>query len=128
MIKTYEAVVEGSLPTQTTLIDYLIKDEKTNTSSVTDSKRGKYCELAWELIRSNSGRHHLRIHLKTGRSHQIRVQFASRGCPLYGDQRYNPNAKTGQQLAVWTVELSVQHPITHYQMNFTSAPLFFPKL
>ena len=120
MIKTYEAVVEGLLPAQSTLIDYLVKDEKTNTSRVTDSKHGKYCELSWEILQPEGSRHHLRIHLKTGRSHQIRVQFASRGCPLVGDQRYNPNAKPGQQLALWAVELCFPHPTSREMLCFTS--------
>jgi 23S rRNA pseudouridine1911/1915/1917 synthase len=120
MIKTYEAVVEGPLPAQSTLIDYLVKDEKTNTSQVTDSKHGKYCELSWDLLRSDGQRHHVRILLKTGRSHQIRVQFASRGCPLVGDQRYNPSSKVGQQLALWAVDLSFPHPITHEILYFSS--------
>ena len=127
MIKTYEAVVEGPLPAQSTLIDYLTKDEKTNTSKVTDSKHGKYCELSWELLNTTSGRHHVRIHLKTGRSHQIRVQFASRACPLWGDQRYNSNAKAGQQLALWAVELRFPHPTTGEQLTFHSPWTTFPK-
>ena len=124
MIKTYEALVEGSLPQQTTLVDYLRKDEKTNTSVVTDQAQGKYCELSWSLIQSIGSLHHLRIHLKTGRSHQIRVQFAARGCPLWGDQRYNQRAKAGQQLALWAVELTFPHPTTHQSLTFTSSPQF----
>jgi 23S rRNA pseudouridine1911/1915/1917 synthase len=124
MTKTYEAVLEGPLPLTAILTDYLTKNEKTNTSSITDEAHGKYCELSWEMIRSNGSRHHVRIHLKTGRSHQIRVQFASRGCPLYGDQRYNRSAKPGQQLALWAVELTFPHPITHHPMNFTSPSPF----
>lgn len=120
MIKTYEAVVVGNLPQHSTLIDYLTKDEKTNTSTVTDARRGKYCELSWALIRSSGPLHHLRINLKTGRSHQIRVQFAARGCPLWGDQRYNSQAKPGQQLALWATSLSFPHPITQSLCTFTS--------
>lgn len=126
MDKTYEAIVEGPLPSQPTLIDYLTKDEKTNTSMVTDSTHGKYCALSWTVIKHHAMLSHVRIALKTGRSHQIRVQFASRGCPLWGDQRYNPKAKAGQQLALWAVELTFPHPITHHRMNFTSSPQFSP--
>lgn len=128
MDKTYEAIVEGPLPSQPTLIDYLTKDEKTNTSTVTDRTRGKYCELSWMLIKHQAALSHIRIDLKTGRSHQIRVQFASRGCPLWGDQRYNPNAKAGQQLALWAVELTFPHPITHQRLSFISSPQFSPRI
>ncbi len=124
LIKTYEAILDGPLPKTTVLKDYLIKDEKTNTSRVTDAQHGKYCELSWTLIRSEGQRHHVRIDLKTGRSHQIRVQFASRGCPLVGDQRYHPTAKVGQQLALWAVELTIPHPITHEQLTFSSPAPF----
>jgi 23S rRNA pseudouridine1911/1915/1917 synthase len=124
LIKTYEALLEGPLPKAAVLTDYLIKDEKTNTSRVTDAKHGKYCELSWELLSSDGQRNHVRIHLKTGRSHQIRVQFASRGCPLFGDQRYNRNANVGQQLALWAVELRLPHPITHEVLTFDSPSPF----
>jgi 23S rRNA pseudouridine1911/1915/1917 synthase len=128
MIKTYEALVEGPLPQASTLIDYLSKNENTNTSIVTDEAHGKFCELAWEHLRSNGQRHHVRIHLKTGRSHQIRVQFASRRCPLIGDQRYNPKAIVGQQLALWAVELMFPHPTTHEPLRFESPAPFISRL
>ena len=129
LIKTYEAILDGPLPKQDVLVDYLTKDEKTNTSRETDAKHGKYCELAWELIRSQRQHHLVRIHLKTGRSHQIRVQFAARGCPLFGDQRYNPRAIVGQQLALWAVKLAFPHPITQEILTFESpAPFNFPIL
>jgi 23S rRNA pseudouridine1911/1915/1917 synthase len=124
MLKTYEAIVEGPLPSQSTLIDYLTKDEKTNTSSVTDKTQGKYCELDWSVLRSTGDLHYLRIALKTGRSHQIRVQFASRNCPLYGDQRYNPLAKPGQQIALWAVSLAFPHPVLKTMVEFTSLAPF----
>jgi len=62
----------------------------------------------------------IQIQLVTGRSHQIRVQFASRGCPLWGDARYNPSSKPGQQLALWACELRFPHPITQAVLTFKS--------
>lgn len=122
--KRYEAIVEGTLPNQTTLVDYLHKDEKTNTTQVVSKDKGKYAELAYTVLASEGNRHKLSIELKTGRSHQIRVQFASRTCPLWGDQRYNKNAKVGQQLALWAVELSFPHPTTHEMLTFKSPSSF----
>lgn len=124
--KRYEAIVEGPLPKETTLIDHLLKDEKTNTTKVVSKNQGKYSELTYTLLESKGNLHKVSIELKTGRSHQIRVQFASRGCPLWGDQRYNKSAKVGQQLALWSVELSFPHPTTQELMTFTSkAPFSF---
>lgn len=120
--KKYEAICMGKLPYYTTLVDYLVKDERSNTSKVTSKEKGKYAELSFELIEKKNDFYHIRIYLKTGRSHQIRVQFASRNCPLWGDQRYNPQAKVGQQIALWACELSFPHPITKEIVSFSSNP------
>ncbi len=120
MTKKYCAVVVGKLPKEKILIDYLIKDEKTNTSRVTSDKLGKYSELTYKVLQSKDNQSLIQIDLKTGRSHQIRVQFASRQCPLFGDQRYNKDAKVGQQLALWATELSFPHPTTQEVLTFKS--------
>ena len=60
----------------------------------------------------------VKVFLKTGRSHQIRVQFSSRNLPLYGDQRYNKNAKVGQQIALYATSLSFEHPTTKENLTF----------
>lgn len=120
MTKKYCAVVVGKLPKEKILIDYLIKDEKTNTSRITSEKQGKYSELSYKVLQSKDNQSLIQIDLKTGRSHQIRVQFASRQCPLFGDQRYNKDAKVGQQLALWATELSFPHPTTQEVLTFKS--------
>jgi len=118
--KVYQAVIVGRLPEETTLIDYLTKDEKTNMTKVTNKDQGKYSELRYEKLRSMDDLSLIKIHLITGRSHQIRVQFASRQCPLWGDARYNPTSKPGQQLALWATSLSFPHPITQEIVTFKS--------
>ena len=120
--KRYEAILQGKLPSEKILKDYLFKDEKSNTTKVVSKDKGKYAELSYQLLQSKDQLHRVSIELKTGRSHQIRVQFASRQCPLWGDQRYNPNAKVGQQIALWAVELSFPHPTTQVILNFKSDP------
>ncbi|KAF0223988.1 MAG: 23S rRNA pseudouridine synthase [Erysipelotrichaceae bacterium] len=116
--KVYKAILVGQLPKERTLIDHLIKDEKTNTSKVTSSTLGKYSELRFKVLNSKETMHMVEIQLITGRSHQIRVQFSSRSCPIWGDARYNPNARPGQQLALWATSLSFPHPITQEIMHF----------
>ncbi|MBR6957437.1 MAG: RNA pseudouridine synthase, partial [Erysipelotrichaceae bacterium] len=91
--KTYLAIVEGhSIRKSDTLTDYLIKDSKTNTVSVSDEAHGKKAVLDYELLNSRNDLNLVKVNLHTGRSHQIRVQFASRNMPLWGDQGYNPKA------------------------------------
>lgn len=114
--KKYYAVVEGNLKKEDILKDKLLKDTKKNIVKV--DKNGKDAELSYRLINSKNNLNLVDINLKTGRSHQIRVQFSSRNNPLYGDQKYNRNAKVGQQIALYSYQLSFYHPITKELMTF----------
>ena len=64
----------------------------------------------------------LDVDLRTGRHHQIRVQLANAGYPIWGDQRYNGNARPGQQIALFAYSLELEHPVTHERMRFTALP------
>lgn len=124
--KKYEAIVHGQ-PARTadTLVDYLWKDAKTNTSKVVAAnfKDGKRSELAYCVRSSNGVMSRVQIQLKTGRPHQIRVQMAHIGCPLVGDQKYGQAFnKPGQQLALWATQLQFEHPVTKEMMLFHSNP------
>lgn len=79
--KTYIAVVEGKMNKSDTFTDYLIKDEKTNTSYITTKEKGKLSILDYTLISYKDNMSLVKINLHTGRSHQIRVQFSSRNHP-----------------------------------------------
>lgn len=114
--KTYHAVVIGKPEVNGHFVDYLFKNTKTNM--VTVDKKGKESILDYELVKNIDELSLVKIHLKTGRSHQIRVQFASRNYPLYGDQRYNKNAKAGEQIALFASFISFVHPTTKEQMYF----------
>ena len=116
--KTYYAVVYGKLKNNDTLNDYLIKDEKNNTSYITTKEKGKLSILDYELIKTVDNLNLVKIDLQTGRSHQIRVQFSSRNNPLYGDQKYNKNAKPNTQIALFAKELSFYHPTTNELLTF----------
>lgn len=115
--KKYYAVVEGKLPKEGILKDKLLKDTKRNM--VTVSSKGKDAELSYKVIDTKDNLNLVDINLKTGRSHQIRVQFSSRNNPLYGDQRYNKCAKVGEQIALFSYSLSFYHPTTKELMTFT---------
>ena len=113
--KRYYAVIEGKLE-EGTLKDKLLKDTKTNNTIVSDL--GKESILSFKNITYKDGMSLVDIHLETGRSHQIRVQFSSRGHALYGDQRYNKNAKVGEQIALYAYYLSFEHPVTKEKLEF----------
>jgi len=116
--KIYYAVVEGKLKDKDTLTDYLIKDNKTNNSYVTNKDNGKLAILDYEVISRKDNLNLIKINLHTGRSHQIRVQFSSRGNPLLGDNRYNKKSKI-KDIALFASSISFNHPITKENLTFT---------
>lgn len=116
MKKEYQAVLCGKAKEKDNLQDYLLKDEKINMVKV--DKNGKFAELDYQLIKYYDNLSLVKINLKTGRSHQIRVQFSSRNLPLWGDQRYNKNAKAGEQIALYATGLSFYHPVTKELLSF----------
>lgn len=123
--KEYLAVVEdNNLPDKDILIDNLLKDEKTNMVKV--DRRGKKSELAYKVLKRKDGLAIVHIYLKTGRSHQIRVQFSSRNHALWGDQRYNKKAIKGQQIALHSYSISFPHPVTKEMLNFKSPITRYP--
>ena len=87
--KTYYAVVENTPKKTGKFNDYLIKNEKTNTSYVTTKDKGKESILEYLVISSINNLSLVKINLLTGRHHQIRVQFSYHGYSLYGDHKYN---------------------------------------
>lgn len=116
--KKYLAVVHGvGLKNSDSFTDYLVK-KSDNSSYITDSKSGKICKLSYEVIGEcvKKKLSLVDIDLKTGRHHQIRVQFASRGYPLYGDQRYGFSDK--KQIALLAYEVSFVHPVKKEKMIF----------
>lgn len=119
--KEYIAVVQNNnLQNEACLEDYLLKNEKTNTTIV--HPNGKYAKLEYHILAKNNELALIKIILHTGRSHQIRVQFASRNHPLFGDQRYNKQAKKGQQIALFSHQLRFMHPTLKQEMTFTLVP------
>lgn len=119
--KVYYAIVHGELPSSGTFEDYLYKTETKDT--IIDSKRGKYSKLTYEVVSYHPLKKLtlVRVYLETGRHHQIRVQFASRGHSLSGDQKYGTRGR-GKQLALWAYSLSFIHPVTKKELIFEDYP------
>ena len=89
MVKEYAALVHGTPPAEGDWEDLLFKDSRRNKVFVVDRERSGVKKARLEFKRLRAGEQSLvRIRLHTGRSHQIRVQFSSRGFPLVGDHKY----------------------------------------
>ena len=119
--KTYLAIVKGKIKESDILIDYLLKKDDFNTI-VSDKNKGKYAELSYKVLEYNKEKDIslLEVNLKTGRHHQIRVQFASRNYPLIGDKRYgNDNYK---EIGLYAYKLSFMHPVKKEVMEFINVP------
>lgn len=124
--KTYLAVVNGTpQPLKGRLEDYLVKDKSTNTVYVAPetNKESKEAVLDYEVVVVSGCLSLVKINLLTGRPHQIRVQFSSAGYPLYGDQKYGSSVnRPGEQIALWSEEISFKHPISKEDLIFKSHP------
>ncbi len=114
--KEYLAVCEGNIEDfeETTLIDYLEKDEKNNKSFI--SKNGKESILTYKVVTNKNNKSLVRVKLKTGRHHQIRVQMANIGHPLYGDIKYGSPHK--DNLALQAYKLSFYQPVSRELLTF----------
>lgn len=124
--KQYLVVVDGKFEKNKGIMkDYLLKNERNNLSKVVseDTKNAKYAELEYEVIkyREDINLSAVKVDLHTGRHHQIRVQFSSRGHSIYGDQKYGTRGK-GKQIALWAHTLTIKHPITKEELIFKSTP------
>lgn len=122
--KEYLAVTQG-IPEQLhgTMEDYLFHDQRKNKTYVVNKVRKgvKDAKLGYEVLWTGSGRALVLVRLYTGRTHQIRVQFASRKLPLVGDGKYG-GKEPGVPLLLWSAKLSFPHPATGKVMTFMQEP------
>ena len=120
--KHYYAVVQG-VPDEKcgVLKDLLFRDKQKNkTYTVKRMRKGvREASLEYNVIGKKEGMTLLDILLHTGRTHQIRVQFASRKMPLYGDGKYGGGSG---KLALFAHTLEFTHPVSGERMTFSSKP------
>ena len=122
-LKTYRAVIAGGpdeqLPPEGILRDYLFKDSrKGRVFPVKRPRKGvREAVLEYRIVRQTQDACLAEITLHTGRTHQIRVQFASRKHPLWGDGKYGSRVKGA--IALQSCGLQFVHPDTGRIMNFT---------
>lgn len=122
--KRYVAIVEGTAPASGECVDWLWKDERTNTTRVVPegTDGAKKAILRFRTLARENGTSLLDVELLTGRPHQIRVQLSSRGLPIVGDMRYHPNARPGTQIRLHAYMLTVRHPTLNEPLTFWSIP------
>lgn len=122
MIKEYVACVEGVPPQSGVLEDLLFKDSRRNKVFVVKRMRKGVKKAKLEYLRLNDSAPSLvRIRLHTGRSHQIRVQFASRGYPLIGDHKYGSKS---EQKTPMLYSCKITFPYKGEVVSFESLPLW----
>ncbi|MBR5021703.1 MAG: RluA family pseudouridine synthase [Oscillospiraceae bacterium] len=122
--KEYLAVVHGT-PEQDEgrLQDLLLRDKARKMTLVTQEpgKGVQPASLRYRVLNRANGMSRVRVALETGRTHQIRVQFASRGMPLVGERKYSTLADDCE-IALWSYRLAFTHPNTGKPMEFTLEP------
>ena len=122
--KEYLAVLDGTPePAEGELHDLLFFDRQKGKSYAVRRKRAgvKDARLAYRVLAQAEGLTLVRVRLFTGRTHQIRVQFSSRGWPLTGDGKYG-SRNNRCTLALWSAELHFAHPVTGETLTFRSQP------
>lgn len=112
--KVYHAIVEGKIsPPEAVLTDWLLKNPATNKVSRVSpgTHGGKVCVLSYRRLKTLGRNSLVEVLPTTGRSHQIRVQLASRGYPIYGDVKYGSKHTFHGAIALHAAQLSFEHPV-----------------
>ena len=122
--KEYLAVVHGRPEYDVgKLYDLLFRDKARKMTMVTNEhgKGVQSASLGYRVLSHRAGMSKVRIKLETGRTHQIRVQFASRGMPLVGERKYSTR-EDDCEIALWSYKIGFVHPTTGKKMEFELEP------
>ncbi len=124
--KTYWAIVEQAPEEpEGTLVHYLRKNERTNTSEASKVEREGWqrAELSYRLIASGDRYHLLEVDLHTGRHHQIRAQLSAIGCPIKGDLKYGARRSNEDgSISLHARRLRFEHPVRHEAIEVVAPP------
>lgn len=119
MQKSYYAIIHGYLENKEGILEDKI-EKISNKEVKLNTPNGKEAKLEYKVIGEKDNLSIVDINLITGRFHQIRLQFSSRGYPLYGDQLYGK--KDNNQIALFAYKLKFIHPTKKEEMVFTLKP------
>ena len=121
--KEYVAVVSGDCPEEGEMTDFLLKKDGKVYAVKTQRKGAKPAKLGFRVVSKTEYQGKtlslVRVKLYTGRTHQIRVQFASRGMPVAGDGRYGSRLKC-DNISLFSVKIAFIHPSTGEKTVFVS--------
>lgn len=123
--KEYLAVLHGAPEAPAgELRDLLWRNRSTRRTVVVAEprKEAKRAQLLYRVLAEANGMSLVQIRLLTGRTHQIRVQFSSRGLPLVGDRKYGRGDEDGCAIALWSYRLRFFHPQTDEPLEFSLEP------
>lgn len=118
--KVYHALVEGTVsPPAGELVDWLVKDRERNIvrSVAEGTPEARKALLEYRTLGSAGKLTLLEVAPLTGRSHQIRVQLAARGTPIYGDAKYGSRHAFDDAIALHARELTFEHPVRREQVT-----------
>jgi RluA family pseudouridine synthase len=120
--KKYLATVSGHPPSEAEWRDTLVREEQ-HSRVAGNGESGKEAVLRFQARSHTASNTRVEIELITGRHHQIRVQFSSRGFPLVGDFRYGSTTTFGDRaIALHAVEVEFAHPTTKETLRFRCEP------
>ena len=119
--KRYQAVVEGSLPSDKgTFRSYLDETNPFQVFSVPRSPTTRHAVTHYRVLKRGKGRTLVELTLETGRRHQIRVHLADAGCPIVGDKKYGAKTNPAKRLGLHSWSLRLPHPISGEEHRFES--------
>ena len=121
--KEYLAVVHGQTAAADTLTDLLLRNKQERKTYVVQEPGKDVQEAILDYVNCGraDGLSKVRITLRTGRTHQIRCQFSSRGWPLVGDRKYGTQ-EDGCPIALWSYRLAFRHPYSGEPVEFIHEP------
>lgn len=122
--KAYQAVLHGCpLEPEALYRDLLLRDKRERKTYVVQEpgKGVQEALLRYRVLSTGEGLSRVSIQLLTGRTHQIRAQFSSRGLPLVGDRKYS-TLEDPCEIALWSWQLSFTHPTSKEKMSFELEP------
>ena len=122
--KEYLAVLHGTPREAAGTLQDLLGRDKARKMTYVSQEPGKGIQMAlldYAVLDSNPSFSRVRVHLRTGRTHQIRIQFASRGLPLVGERKYS-TLDDPCEIALWSHKIGFAHPATGEWMEFSQEP------
>ena len=119
--KIYHILVEGALDApQGKFEDWVRKDERHRRMHVVtaEAEESRQARLSYRVLQTLKKCQLVEVELETGRKHQIRLQFSSRGHPVVGDRKYNARQTLHQGIALHASRLELMHPVRQEKMTW----------